>query len=106
MSSRNEIPIALTIVVSLLLFITSYYMDGADKSVATVDKKGRKLKKSEEKQIEKIVGLLEENPDAILWVEMLIFKLISQRQMKEGKDFDMESFKEEIVESFKASKKK
>ncbi|UOG30239.1 hypothetical protein [Leptospira noguchii] len=37
-----------------------------------VDKKERKLKKSEEKQIEKIYVFLKENPDAILWVELVL----------------------------------
>ncbi|TGL52013.1 hypothetical protein EHQ61_07315 [Leptospira wolffii] len=40
--------------------------------MAQVDKKERKLKKSEEKQIEKIYAFLKENPDAILWVELVL----------------------------------
>ncbi|MEI7012843.1 hypothetical protein [Leptospira licerasiae] len=44
--------------------------------MATVEKKERKLKKSEEKQIQKIVSLLEKNPDAILWVELFLLKVI------------------------------
>ncbi|RHX83902.1 hypothetical protein [Leptospira stimsonii] len=50
--------------------------------MAIEEKKVRTLKKSEEKQIQKIVKLLEANPDAILWVELLIYKFIDLQKNK------------------------
>ncbi|MGJ4747705.1 hypothetical protein ACQV5M_15200 [Leptospira sp. SA-E8] len=50
--------------------------------MAEIEKKERKLKKSEEKQIQKIVSLLEANPDAILWVELILYKFLESQKSK------------------------
>lgn len=44
------------------------------------DKKGRKLKKSEEKRIQKLVAAMEADPELIFWAELIVYQTI-----KEGK---------------------
>ncbi|TGL61169.1 hypothetical protein [Leptospira sarikeiensis] len=52
--------------------------------MAEIEKKERKLKKSEEKQIEKIVEVLRENPGAILWVSLILNKFMNSSDKSEG----------------------
>ncbi|EKO62691.1 hypothetical protein [Leptospira kirschneri] len=70
-----------------------------------VDKKERKLKKSEEKQIQKIVELLEANPDAILWIELILYKFLESQKDKDSGSLKMEDFKNKVLESMKSEKK-
>ncbi|MFA4795094.1 hypothetical protein [Leptospira kirschneri] len=70
-----------------------------------VDKKERKLKKSEEKQIQKIVELLEANPDAILWIELILYKFLESQKDKDLGSLKMEDFKDKVFESMKSEKK-
>ncbi|TGM58677.1 hypothetical protein [Leptospira adleri] len=70
-----------------------------------VDKKERKLKKSEEKQIQKIVELLEANPDAILWIELLLYKYLESQKNKNSEPLKMEALKNELNESVKSGRK-
>ncbi|EKO26458.1 hypothetical protein [Leptospira interrogans] len=50
-----------------------------------VDKKGRKLKKSEEKRIQKLVTILETHPDLILWAELIVYQTIKESKIPKKK---------------------
>ncbi|ALE37767.1 hypothetical protein KQY10_13620 [Leptospira interrogans] len=69
-----------------------------------VDKKGRKLKKSEEKRIQKIVELLEANPNAILWVELVLYKLLESINKKNTETLSMEKLQDQVIKQIKARK--